>query len=218
VRRWPTARRADGYIRWKPTCSSRRSRPQPRSPLMSMKTATASRHPVLSHGLCGSRADAWSRGLPLAPQPEGLLLCRFPAGPGRPGGRLGGVQRGDLVGSVVESADHRAAGRLGWARGVPTAAVPFGRAFWSPIGCHAHPLGDRCRRGGRSVQAVRTMVGDERWPGAAGATARLPGRLGDARQPLVQGRSFSGFRTAQMCLIRLPATSKAITVTVTPSC
>jgi hypothetical protein len=37
-------------------------------------------------------------------------------------------------------------------------------------------------------------------------------------QPVVQGRSFSGFRTAQMCLIRSPATSNATTVTVTPAC
>lgn len=41
---------------------------------------------------------------------------------------------------------------------------------------------------------------------------------GDARQPVVQGCSFSGFRTAQMCLIRSPATLNAITTTVTPSC
>lgn len=38
-----------------------------------------------------------------------------------------------------------------------------------------------------------------------------------ARQPVVQGRSFSGFSTAQMCLIRSLATSNAITTTVTPS-
>ena len=38
------------------------------------------------------------------------------------------------------------------------------------------------------------------------------------RQPVVQGRSLSGLRTAQMCLIRSPATSNANTVTVTPSC
>jgi hypothetical protein len=41
---------------------------------------------------------------------------------------------------------------------------------------------------------------------------------GDARQPVVQGRSFSGLRTTQMCLIRSPATSNAKTVTVQPSC
>jgi hypothetical protein len=40
----------------------------------------------------------------------------------------------------------------------------------------------------------------------------------DARQPVVQGRSLSGFRTAQMCLIRSPATSNATTATVTPPC
>jgi hypothetical protein len=38
------------------------------------------------------------------------------------------------------------------------------------------------------------------------------------RQPVVQGRSFSGLRTAQMRLIRSPAISNANTVTVTPSC
>ena len=37
-------------------------------------------------------------------------------------------------------------------------------------------------------------------------------------QPAVQGRSFSGLRTAQMCVIRSPATSNANTVTVTPAC
>ena len=42
-----------------------------------------------------------------------------------------------------------------------------------------------------------------------------PGLL--RRQPVVQVRSFSGLRTAQMRLIRSPATSNANTVTVTPS-
>jgi hypothetical protein len=37
-------------------------------------------------------------------------------------------------------------------------------------------------------------------------------------QSVVQGPSFSGFRTAQMCLIRLSTTSKAYTVTMTPFC
>jgi hypothetical protein len=36
-------------------------------------------------------------------------------------------------------------------------------------------------------------------------------------QPVVQGRSLSGLSTAQMCLIRSPATSNASTDTVTPS-
>jgi hypothetical protein len=35
---------------------------------------------------------------------------------------------------------------------------------------------------------------------------------------VIQSRSFSGFRTAQMWVIRPPAMSNAITVTVTPSC
>src|SRR5215475_6059493 len=47
-------------------------------------------------------------------------------------------------------------------------------------------------------------VRDDRNPGSA--------------QPVVQGRSFSGLRTTQMCLIRSPATSNANTVTMTPSC
>jgi hypothetical protein len=38
------------------------------------------------------------------------------------------------------------------------------------------------------------------------------------RQPVVQCRSFSGFRTAQMRMIRSPETLNAMTVTVTPSC
>jgi hypothetical protein len=37
------------------------------------------------------------------------------------------------------------------------------------------------------------------------------------RQPAVQGRSLSGLPTTQTCLIRSPATSNAITATVTPS-
>jgi hypothetical protein len=41
---------------------------------------------------------------------------------------------------------------------------------------------------------------------------------GDARQPVVQGRSLSGLRTAQMRVIRSSATSNANTVTMTPSC
>src|SRR5262249_28774871 len=49
--------------------------------------------------------------------------------------------------------------------------------------------------------------------------AASPGnRVRDDRNPCVQGRSFSGLRTTQMCLIRSPATSKANTVTMTPSC
>ena len=37
-------------------------------------------------------------------------------------------------------------------------------------------------------------------------------------QAAVQGRSLSGLRTAQMRLTRSPVTSKASTVTTTPSC
>src|SRR5215813_2380389 len=63
------------------------------------------------------------------------------------------------------------------------------------------------------------------WPGTPGWAGRRGGggferaqRYGGARQPAVHGRSLSGLRTAQMCLIRSPATSNANTVTVTPSC
>lgn len=37
-------------------------------------------------------------------------------------------------------------------------------------------------------------------------------------QRVVQGRSLSGFRTAQMCLIRSPAMSNASTASVRPFC
>src|SRR4029450_9007849 len=40
----------------------------------------------------------------------------------------------------------------------------------------------------------------------------------DARHPVVQGRSLSGLSSAQMWVIRSPATSNAYTVTVRPSC
>ncbi len=39
-----------------------------------------------------------------------------------------------------------------------------------------------------------------------------------AGQPAVHGRSLSGLRTAQMCVIRSSATSNAYTATATPSC
>jgi hypothetical protein len=54
----------------------------------------------------------------------------------------------------------------------------------------------------------------------SGLRVRAPcGRSGGrARQPAVQGRSLPGLRTAQMWVIRSPATSNANTVTVTPSC
>jgi hypothetical protein len=53
-------------------------------------------------------------------------------------------------------------------------------------------------------------AGIDSWQGTDGTE--------DARQPVVQGRSFSGFNTAQMWVIRSPATSNAYTATVTPSC
>lgn len=50
---------------------------------------------------------------------------------------------------------------------------------------------------------------------ASPARCSCPGR--ETCQPVVQGRILSGLSTAQMCLIRPPAMSNAITVTVTPS-
>jgi hypothetical protein len=47
--------------------------------------------------------------------------------------------------------------------------------------------------------------------------APVDGWDGHARQPVVQGRSFSVLRATQMCLIPSPATSNANTVTVAPS-
>jgi hypothetical protein len=59
-----------------------------------------------------------------------------------------------------------------------------------------------------------------RAPPQAGQTSNViwtDGWYLEARQPLIQSRSFSGLRTTQMCLIRPPATSNANTVTMTPS-
>lgn len=61
------------------------------------------------------------------------------------------------------------------------------------------------------------------WPrcglGAGPCRSRSGRRgVGTAPQPLRQGRSFSGFRTAQIRLIRSPAISNANTVTMVPSC
>jgi hypothetical protein len=42
-------------------------------------------------------------------------------------------------------------------------------------------------------------------------------RNADARQSVVQLRSFSGLRTAQMCVMRSPVTSNANTVKMAPS-
>ena len=70
---------------------------------------------------------------------------------------------------------------------------------------------------------ARTALGDRNPPRqqpvmALVATSRKTAGTADTRQPVVQGRSFSGFRTAQMCLMRSPAMSNANTVTVMPSC
>jgi hypothetical protein len=71
------------------------------------------------------------------------------------------------------------------------------------------------------VIVAETRHGGPAPPGRAG---RLGGGAlrtrwsGDARQPVVQGRSFSGLRTAQMWVIRSPATANASTATVSPWC
>ncbi len=60
------------------------------------------------------------------------------------------------------------------------------------------------------------------WKDIATAQPRYVKEARPARGPQgqlsVQGRSFSGFRTAQMRLIRSSSTSKAITSTMAPSC
>jgi len=65
------------------------------------------------------------------------------------------------------------------------------------------------------LSARRRYAPSQRTPGPIGLATKNGTATG---QPVVQGRSFSGFRTAQMCLIRSPATSNATTVTVTPAC
>ena len=54
------------------------------------------------------------------------------------------------------------------------------------------------------LSSVHAAILASRWPGA--------------RQLVVQGRSLSGLRMAQMWLIRSAAMSNANTVTVVPSC
>ena len=54
--------------------------------------------------------------------------------------------------------------------------------------------------------------------GSRQSITRGAGYRAGAGQAVIQVRSFSGLRTTQMCLIRSPTTSKAKTVTVTPSC
>src|SRR6266545_32026 len=68
---------------------------------------------------------------------------------------------------------------------------------------------------GGAVVARPAWEGRGGWVAAAGSD---PMAWRDRRQPVVQGRSLSGLRTAQMCLIRSSATWNANTVTVTPSC
>jgi hypothetical protein len=79
-------------------------------------------------------------------------------------------------------------------------------------------------RGGRSgpFRSARPPPNPLTWGArAVAARYRAAGSGPDGtetRQPAVQGRSLSGLRTAQMCLIRSPARSNANTVMVTPSC
>jgi hypothetical protein len=167
--------------------------PQPRSPLMSMKRQQLAAIRFRATGYVGLARTPSRVGLPLAPQPEGLLRCRFPAGRDGQVGAYGRATRQSRRPDRRECGSRCAAGRLGLGSQRTNAAVPFGRGFWSPIGRHVHPLGDLRRRGGRSVQAVRTIVGDERWPSAAGATARLPVRLETRVSPpskVVASRGF----------------------------
>ena len=57
------------------------------------------------------------------------------------------------------------------------------------------------------------LGGQGGWVAAALSGSRWDG---DARQPVVQGRSFSGLSITQMCSIRSPAKSKATAATVMP--
>jgi hypothetical protein len=68
----------------------------------------------------------------------------------------------------------------------------------------------RCRSGGSRCRGMLSPAGTGSW--------QRTRWYADARQPAVQGRSFPGFNTAQMCVIRSPATANAYTATVTPSC
>ena len=69
----------------------------------------------------------------------------------------------------------------------------------------------------RTVVAAEVAVsGAQSTSTPASAMARTAAR--GSGQPVVQGRSLSGLRTAQMCVILSPTTSNANTVTVTPSC
>ena len=77
----------------------------------------------------------------------------------------------------------------------------------------------RARHAERRLGARDVLAGAGSWRRADYPLCVCVMYLGGRRgQPVVQGRSFSGLRTAQMCLIRSPATSNANTVTVTPSC
>lgn len=68
--------------------------------------------------------------------------------------------------------------------------------------------------GAKHRNRATPTVGERCSPG----TAQIrPSQVSSARQPVVHGRSFWGFRTPQMRLIRSPAMSKAITATVTSS-
>jgi hypothetical protein len=76
------------------------------------------------------------------------------------------------------------------------------------------PEGPYGRRNRQAIAARETRVTTR----LVAAALSRPRWDGDARQPVVQGRSFSGLSITQMCLIRLPAKSKATTATVMPFC
>ncbi len=96
---------------------------------------------------------------------------------------------------------------LGVVAAVASAVWPAGAAFVAWLGSWpARWLVAVAGAGARVPDGVMA------WPAGTGGAWR------DRRQPVVQGRSLSGLSTAQMCLIRSPATWNANTVTVTPSC
>jgi choline dehydrogenase len=102
---------------------------------------------------------------------------------------------------------------LGGSSSINAMAHLRGIDAWDPAGAKGWGYDDLLPYYRRSEQ---TEGLDEFYRGVDGPMKPLT-RCLRTRQP-VHGRSFSGFSTAQMCVIRSPAMSNAITVTVPPSC
>ena len=67
-----------------------------------------------------------------------------------------------------------------------------------------------------AITVASGAVASHQWNTLAGAPVTRC--CGETPQPVVQGRSLPGLRTAQMRVIRSAGMSNANTVTVTPSC